>query len=66
MKILTTCRLPEDILAKISTHYDISSRSPDPPKEPDHLRETVVDCQGILCTISDTIDAAVFDMAPRR
>jgi glyoxylate reductase len=64
MKVLITCRLPDDILAQISAHHDVTGHFLDPPMAPEHLREAVADCQGILCTISDTIDTDVFDRAP--
>lgn len=65
MKVLITCRLPEDILARLSTHHDIIGHFEDPPMSPERLLEAVVDCQGLLCTISDTIDARVMDASPQ-
>lgn len=64
MKVLITCRLPEDILARISTHHDITGHIQDAPMAPELLREAISDCQGLLCTISDVIDARVMDAAP--
>jgi glyoxylate reductase len=61
MKVLITCRLPEDILARISAHHDVTGHFEDSPMPPDRLREAVTNCQGILCTISDTIDASVME-----
>lgn len=65
MKILTTCRLPEDILTRLSMHHTITGRFEDPPMTPEQLIETITDCQGLLCTISDTIDTRVMDVAPQ-
>jgi glyoxylate reductase len=63
MKVLITCRLPEDILARISTHHDITGHFEDSPMAPDRLGEAITSCQGLLCTISDTIDASVLETA---
>jgi glyoxylate reductase len=60
---LITCRLPEDILARISTHHDITGHFENFPMPPDRLQDAVTDCQGLLCTISDTIDASVLEPA---
>ena len=65
MNVLVTCRLPEDILSKLSDHFNITGHFEDPPMTPERLREAVAGSQGILCTISDLIDAAVFDTAPQ-
>ncbi len=64
MNVLITCRLPEDILARISAQHTVIGHFLETPMAPERLREAVVDCQGILCTISDTIDADVLDSAP--
>jgi glyoxylate reductase len=63
MKVLITCRLPEDILARISTRHDITGHFENSPMAPGRLRQSIADCQGLLCTISDTIDASVLDAA---
>jgi glyoxylate reductase len=65
MKVLITCRLPEDIIKRLSTNLEITKDFQDPPMAPERIREAAADCQGILCTISDTIDAEVFGCAPR-
>jgi len=45
-------------------HHDINGHFEDPPMAAEHLRMAVADCQGLLCTISDTIDARLMDAAP--
>jgi len=65
MKVFITCRLPEDILVRLSKNHDISGHFDDPPIAPDRLLEAVTDCQGLLCTISDAIDTRVMDAAPQ-
>lgn len=64
MKVLITCRLPEDVLAHISQKHDITGHFLDSPMDPKQLQKTVIDCQGLLCTISDRIDAGLLDAAP--
>jgi glyoxylate reductase len=64
MKVLITCRLPEDVLAHISNQHDVTGYFQDIPMDPGALRKAVADCQGLLCTISDTIDAGLLEAAP--
>jgi glyoxylate reductase len=65
MKVFITCRLPEDILARLSMHHEITGHFEDHPIPPERLLAAISDCQGLLCTISDTVDARVMDAAPQ-
>jgi len=65
MKVFITCRLPEDILERLTVHHDITGHFEDHPMAPERLLEEIADCQGLLCTISDTIDARLMDAAPQ-
>jgi glyoxylate reductase len=64
MKILVTLRLPEEVLARLTRALQVEAYDQDPPLERQRLLRRVSDKVGLLCTITDRIDAEVLDQAP--
>ena len=64
MKVLVTSRLPEEVLALIAREHQVESYDADPPMERQKLLQSVADKEGLLCTITDRIDAEVLQRAP--
>jgi glyoxylate reductase len=64
MKVLVTIRLPEEVLALIAREHQVESYGADPPMERQKLLQSVADKEGLLCTITDRIDAEVLQRAP--
>jgi glyoxylate reductase len=63
--ILVTRRLPGDALERLAGEHDVTIWPGDLPPSPDQLRELVGDVDGLLCLLTDRIDAALLDAAPR-
>jgi glyoxylate reductase len=64
MKILVTLRLPEEVLARLTRALQVEAYDQDPPMERPRLLQGLADKVGLLCTITDRIDAEVLDQAP--
>jgi glyoxylate reductase len=64
MKILVTHRIPEEVLARLTRALQVEAYDQDPPLERPRLLQSVADKDGLLCTITDRIDAEVLDQAP--
>ncbi len=64
MKVLVTARMPEEVLALIRREHQVESYAADPPLDRASLLERVADKEGLLCTITDRIDAELLDHAP--
>ena len=64
MKVLVTSRLPAEVLALIAREHQVESYDADPPMERQKLLQSVADKEGLLCTITDRIDAEVLQRAP--
>ena len=64
MKVLVTARMPEEVLSLIGRDHQIESYAADLPLDRQELLRSIVDKQGLLCTITDRIDTVVLDRAP--
>ena len=64
MKVLVTARMPEEVLALLRREHQVESYAEDPPLDRQSLLRRVADKEGLLCTITDSIDAALLDRAP--
>ena len=64
MKVLVTARMPEEILSLIGRDHQVESYAADPPLDRQKLLRRIADQEGLLCTITDRIDAEVLDSAP--
>jgi len=64
MKVLVTARMPEEVLSLIGQDHQVESYDADPPMDRQRLLRSIADQEGLLCTITDRIDAEVLDRAP--
>jgi glyoxylate reductase len=64
-KVLVTGRLPEELTADLQRQFDVIANKEDLPMERATILHAIEDCEGLLCMLSDTIDAKLMDRAPR-
>lgn len=64
MKVLVTARMPEEVLALIRQEHEVESYAANPPIDRQKLLKSIADKEGLLCTITDRIDAELLDHAP--
>ncbi len=64
MQVLVTARMPEEVLALLRREHQVESYDADPPLDRQSLLRRVTDKEGLLCTITDLIDAELLDRAP--
>ena len=64
MKILITGRLPGPVVADIETAYEIDMHSHDHPMSREQLLSRIGGKDGLLCTITDTVDTNLLKQAP--
>lgn len=64
MKVLVTARLPEEVLSSIARDHEVKTYDEDRPMERSRLLEWIAGTEGLLCTITDRIDAEALDRAP--
>ena len=63
MKVLVTARMPEEVLALIRQDHQVENYDANPPIDRQKLLRSIVDKEGLLCTITDRIDTEVLDRA---
>ena len=63
-KVLVTGRLPEEIMADLRRQFDVIANKEDHPMEHASILHAIEDREGLLCMLSDTIDAKLMDRAP--
>lgn len=64
-KILATGNLPANVLDMLREHCDTLWHGKDTPMDRKDLLREVADKDGLLSMITDTVDAELFDLAPR-
>ncbi|MBX5440221.1 MAG: D-glycerate dehydrogenase [Solirubrobacteraceae bacterium] len=64
-RVLVTRRLPFPALDRLAAAHDVTVWEDDLPPSPERLRELVADAEGLLCLLTDRVDAALLDAAPR-
>jgi glyoxylate reductase len=64
-KVFVTRRIPDVGLKRIQEHCDAEIWPGQMPPPYDLLQSTVVDCDGLVSLLTDKIDAALLDAAPR-
>jgi glyoxylate reductase len=64
-KILVTGRLPEEIMDDLRRQFDVIANREDEPMERATILHAIEDREGLLCMLSDTIDAKLMERAPR-
>lgn len=63
-KILVTGRLPEEIMADLRQHCDVIANPGDDPMGYGAIAGAIADRDGLLCMLSDRIDAGLMERAP--
>ncbi len=64
-RVFVTRRLPGTALGRLAAAHDVELWPGEEPPPPEALRAGVRDAEGLLCLLTDTIDAALLDGAPR-
>jgi glyoxylate reductase len=65
MKVLVTGNLPEEILGSIQAEHEVVANHEDRPMDRQDILAKVTDKDGLLCMVTDRIDIALMDKAPR-
>jgi glyoxylate reductase len=63
--VLVTRKLPSSVLAKLRERADVDLYTGEAPIPPDELRARASDKEAIVCLVTDAIDRAVLDAAPK-
>jgi glyoxylate reductase len=63
-RIAVTRRLPFPALERLAAAHDVVTWPGEQPPTPDQLRELAAGADGLLCLLTDRIDAALLDAAP--
>jgi glyoxylate reductase len=64
-RVFVTRRLPFEALDRLRAVHDVDEWPGDMPPSPQELRAAVADADGLLSLLTDRVDAAVLDAAPR-
>ena len=63
--VLVTRGLPGDALQRLHAEHEVDVWEGNLPPHPSELRERVAQAEGLLCTLTERVDAALLDAAPR-
>ena len=63
--IFVTRRLPFDALDRLREAHEVNEWPGDMPPSPDQLRAAVAEAEGLLSLVTDRVDGALLDAAPR-
>ncbi len=64
-RCLVTRRLPGDAVDRLAAEHEVDVWSGELPPSPAELRSRVAGAEALLCLLTDRIDAALLDAAPR-
>lgn len=64
--VIVTRRLPDPVEARLAARFDVRLNTEDRPLDFDGLVDAMTSADAVLCTVTDRIDAAVFETAARR
>ncbi len=64
-RCLVTRRLPGDALDRLAAAHEVDVWPGELPPSPAELRSRVAGAEGLLCLLTDRVDAALLDAAPR-
>ena len=64
-RVFVTRTLPFDALDRLRAAHDVDEWPGEMPPSPDELQARVRDAEGLLSLVTDRVDAAVLDAAPR-
>lgn len=65
-RIIVTRRLPEAVEARLGSRFSVELNPEDDPFGRDRLAAALRDADGVLCTVSDQIDAAMIGAPDRK
>ena len=66
LSVVVTRRLPEVVETRMKELFDVQLRDDDSPMHPDELAEAVRDCDVLVPTLTDTINAGLLGRAGER
>jgi glyoxylate reductase len=64
-RVLVTRSIAGDALARLRAAHEVDVRDGDLPPSPAELRARVAECDGLLTMLTDRVDQALLDAAPR-
>jgi glyoxylate reductase len=64
MKILVTAEIPAEVLSRLSQEHQVESYDADPPLPRPKLFQAIADKEGLLCMLTDRIDAELLAHGP--
>lgn len=64
--VWVTRRLPADVEEALAARFDVRSRGDDAPMGAAELQAAIAEADGVLCTVTDRVDAACFAVPGRR
>ncbi|HEX5621455.1 MAG TPA: D-glycerate dehydrogenase [Solirubrobacteraceae bacterium] len=64
-KVFVTRRLPFEALDRLREVHEVDEWPGDMPPSPDEMRAGVAEAEGLLSLVTDRVDAAMLDAAPR-
>ena len=64
--VVVTRRLPEPVERRLAERFDVRLNATDTPMDADALRDALATADGLLCTVTDRIDAHVLGAEPLR
>jgi gluconate 2-dehydrogenase len=62
-KILVTREVFDETIAYLAEHCEVESNQADVALDPERLKARIADKQGLMCALTDRVDAAVLDAA---
>ena len=64
-KVLVTRQVFDEVLAFLGEELEVESNQEDRPLPPEELRARLADKEGVMCALTDRIDAALVAACPR-
>jgi glyoxylate reductase len=64
-RVFVSRRVPGDALARLEAAHDVTVWEAPMPPEPAALRAALADAEGLLCLLTERIDEALLDAAPK-
>src|SRR5689334_22007324 len=65
LKVLVTREVFDDTLEFLSQHCEVMANQADQAYAPDGLARKLSDCDGLMCALTDRVDAALLERCPQ-
>ncbi|RTZ98893.1 MAG: D-glycerate dehydrogenase [Deltaproteobacteria bacterium] len=65
VKVLITGKLPDSVIERVRKIHAVTSHDAELPMTRDQIRKAIVEQDGLLCMITDKVDADLLDHAPK-